>query len=76
MIFFLVPETKQRSLEELDQVFSVPTRVFARYQLQKTLPWFIKRWIFCNRRARLEPLYDADYPSEEPLRTEKEKSNV
>lgn len=60
MIFFFVPETKQRTLEELDQVFSVPTRVFAKYQVTKALPYFIKRWIFFQRSARLEPLYKVE----------------
>jgi MFS family permease len=60
MIFFLVPETKQRTLEELDQIFSVPVPVFARYQLTKTLPYFIQRWIFFRKSATLEPLYQAD----------------
>jgi hypothetical protein len=50
-------ETKQRTLEELDQVFSVPVSVFAKYQLTKALPYFVKRWIFFRRSARLEPLY-------------------
>jgi len=50
-------ETKQRTLEELDQVFSVPVSVFAKYQLTKALPYFVKRWIFFQRSARLEPLY-------------------
>jgi len=50
-------ETKQRTLEELDQIFSVPVGVFAKYQLTKALPYFIKRWIFFRRSARLEPLY-------------------
>lgn len=38
MIFLFVPETKQRTLEELDYVFAVPTRTFMKYQLTKTLP--------------------------------------
>jgi sugar porter (SP) family MFS transporter len=60
MIFFFMPETKQRTLEELDQVFSVPIPVFAKYQLTKTLPYFFKRWVFCRRTAVLEPLYNVD----------------
>jgi len=60
MIFFFVPETKQRTLEELDQIFSVPTGVFAKYQLTKALPYFFKRWIFLRRNARLEPLYKVE----------------
>lgn len=33
-------KTKQRKLEELDQVFSVPMRVFMRYRITKSLPYF------------------------------------
>ncbi|KAL2163600.1 hypothetical protein VTH06DRAFT_5658 [Thermothelomyces fergusii] len=60
MIFFFVPETKQRTLEELDYVFAVPTAKFAKYQVTKALPWFIKRWVFWQRNAQLEPLYKFD----------------
>ncbi|KAH9901716.1 hypothetical protein F4778DRAFT_781607 [Xylariomycetidae sp. FL2044] len=60
MIFFLVPETKQRTLEELDYVFAVPNRKFASYQLRKAAPWWFKRYIFFQRGAVLEPLYHED----------------
>ncbi|KAI1097793.1 hypothetical protein F4804DRAFT_151211 [Jackrogersella minutella] len=60
MIFFLVPETKQRTLEELDYVFAVPNRKFAKYQVTKALPWWFKRWVFFQRSAVLEPLYQKD----------------
>lgn len=60
MIFFFVPETKQRTLEELDQIFSVPVPVFAEYQLKHSLPYFIKRWIFFRKSAVLQPLYQTD----------------
>ncbi|KAI0884081.1 uncharacterized protein GGS22DRAFT_18981 [Annulohypoxylon maeteangense] len=60
MIFFLVPETKQRTLEELDYVFAVPNRKFASYQLTKALPWWFKRYVFFQRDAVLEPLYHKD----------------
>ncbi|KIM73043.1 hypothetical protein PILCRDRAFT_81426 [Piloderma croceum F 1598] len=65
MIFFLLPETKQRTLEELDQIFSVPTHIFAKYQLTKALPYFVKRWIFFCRNARLEPLYKVEIEKKE-----------
>lgn len=39
MIFLWVPETKQRTLEELDYVFAVPTRVHMHYQLTTALPY-------------------------------------
>jgi MFS family permease len=60
MIFFFVPETKQRTLEELDYVFAVPTWQFARYQLTQALPWWFKRWVLFQRKAELKPLYQFD----------------
>jgi hypothetical protein len=38
MIFFLVPETKQRTLEELDYVFALPTRGLTSRKLGETAP--------------------------------------
>ena len=52
------PETKQRTLEELDYVFAVPTGRHAAYQGRQTLPYFIQRYIFWNKKAELKPLYD------------------
>jgi hypothetical protein len=60
MIFFVVPETKQRTLEELDYVFAVPTRTHAKYQLTKYLPYFVKRWVLLQKSATLQPLYSFD----------------
>ncbi len=60
MIFLVVPETKQKSLEELDYVFAVPNRHFAKYQLRTVLPWWIKRWIFWQRTATCPELYHDD----------------
>lgn len=57
MIFLWVPETKQRTLEELDYVFAVPTRKHMSYQLTKTLPYWIQRYVLRNKNAKLEPLY-------------------
>ena len=44
LIFLFLPETKQRTLEELDYVFAVPTSKHVSYQVNKTLsrpghPW-------------------------------------
>lgn len=71
MIFLFVPETKQRTLEELDQVFSVPTRVFIRYNMTKALPYFCRRWFLCDRRAVLEPLYHVEIDDDVEKRAEK-----
>ncbi|KAI9736988.1 MAG: hypothetical protein M1834_000577 [Cirrosporium novae-zelandiae] len=57
LIFLWVPETKQRTLEELDYIFAVPTRTHMNYQLTKVLPHFIKRHILRQKSAKLEPLY-------------------
>jgi hypothetical protein len=62
MIFLFVPETKQRTLEELDYVFAVPTRTHMHYQLFKALPWWFKRYILFQKNAKLEPLYHFDNP--------------
>ncbi|KFZ23937.1 hypothetical protein V502_01583 [Pseudogymnoascus sp. VKM F-4520 (FW-2644)] len=59
MIFLFVPETKQRTLEELDYIFAVPTRTHMRYQLTKALPWWINKYIM-RRDVVLEPLYKFD----------------
>lgn len=40
------------TLEELDQVFSVPTRKHAMYQLRNTA-WHFRVWVL---RQKLEPL--------------------
>ncbi|KAJ6536340.1 hypothetical protein B0H19DRAFT_962966 [Mycena capillaripes] len=58
MIFFLLPETKQRTLEELDYVFAVPTSKHIRYQAGTFLPYWIKKWILFQANAYLEPLYN------------------
>ncbi|XXG97901.1 hypothetical protein Hte_004217 [Hypoxylon texense] len=60
MIFLWMPETKQRTLEELDYVFAVPTSVFVKYNSTKVLPWWFKRNILWKRDATLEPLYHYD----------------
>ncbi|TFY77670.1 hypothetical protein EWM64_g6345 [Hericium alpestre] len=57
LILLFVPETKALSLEELDQVFSVPTHTHAAYQL-KALPHNIKKYIFRMKVDPLPPLYE------------------
>jgi len=60
MIFLWVPETKQRTLEELDYIFAVPTRKHMAYQLTEALPYWFRRYIFQDKAARLRPLYQLD----------------
>jgi hypothetical protein len=56
-VLLFVPETKALSLEELDQVFSVPTHIHASYQL-KALPLNIKKYIFRMKVKNIPPLYE------------------
>ncbi|KAK4941172.1 hypothetical protein LTR10_018845 [Elasticomyces elasticus] len=60
MIFLWLPETKQRTLEELDYVFAVPTRTHMRYQINQVAPYWFKTTIL--RRKGLTPpqLYKFD----------------
>ena len=60
MIFLWLPETKQRSLEELDYVFGVPTRTHTKYQLGTVLPWFVQRRIFRRKDLPEPQLYKLD----------------
>uniref|UniRef100_A0A2D3VAC4 Probable polyol transporter 5 n=1 Tax=Ramularia collo-cygni TaxID=112498 RepID=A0A2D3VAC4_9PEZI len=60
MIFLFMPETKQRTLEELDQVFAVPGTKFIQYQTTKAAPYWFNRWVLMNKSAKLEPLYHFD----------------
>lgn len=48
---------RQHTLEELDYIFGVPSRRHIAYQVRVWLPWWIKRYIFFQRNAKLEPLY-------------------
>lgn len=64
LIFLFVPETKQRSLEELDYVFAVTTRRHASYQLFTVLPWWVKRYILFRKDAVCPELYKMDMDSD------------
>jgi len=57
MIFLWLPETKQRTLEELDYVFAVPTRTHMKYQLTEVLPWWVHRWVFFKKDRPSPTLY-------------------
>jgi hypothetical protein len=45
MIFCFVRETKQMTLEELDQVFSVPTKTFLAHESRVRLPYLFKHHV-------------------------------
>ena len=50
MIFLWLPETKQRTLEELDYVFAVPTRTHMKFQVTQIAPWWFNTYILRRRR--------------------------
>ncbi|KAF4445840.1 hypothetical protein F53441_10485 [Fusarium austroafricanum] len=58
MIFCFVRETKQLTLEELDQVFSVPTSQFISYETRVWLPYFFKRHILRKKIVKPPPIID------------------
>jgi Sugar (and other) transporter len=69
MIFFWLPETKQRTLEELDYIFAVPTRTHMKYQGGKAAPYWFKTHIL-RRKGLPEPqLYKFDEVDIAPKRT-------
>lgn len=57
-VLMFVPETKGKTLEELDQVFGVPTREHAAYGLRQ-IPYFINRYIM-RRDVEPEQLYQKE----------------
>jgi len=58
MIFCFVRETKELTLEEIDQVFSVPTKQFIGHELKVWLPWFIKAKIFRQHLEKPPPIIE------------------
>ncbi|RFN48854.1 hypothetical protein FIE12Z_6909 [Fusarium flagelliforme] len=58
MIFCFVRETKQMTLEELDQVFSVPTKQFLSYETQVWLPYMFKKYMLFQKVERPPPIIE------------------
>lgn len=73
LIFLFVPETKQKTLEELDYVFGVPDRTNARYQLQTVMPWWFKRWILQKKIGPCPELYHSDNVDRQVEKSEQAK---
>ncbi|RAK96051.1 uncharacterized protein BO80DRAFT_449648 [Aspergillus ibericus CBS 121593] len=55
--YFCLPETKALSLEELDQLFSVPTTKHAKHYAGM-LPWYVKKYILRGDVPPQKQLYD------------------
>ncbi|RKK97680.1 hypothetical protein BFJ68_g13924 [Fusarium oxysporum] len=78
--YFLLPETKNLTLEELDNVFGVSNREHASYYWRK-LPWYLKKYILRKDVAPFPPLYefaanDGHYPHEKPDTSHIEGNNA
>lgn len=55
LVFLFVPETKAKTLEELDGVFQLSTRHFVRYQVSEYIPWWIRRYVLRQAHSELKP---------------------
>jgi sugar porter (SP) family MFS transporter len=70
LVFLFVPETRMKTLEELDEVFNVPTRRFMCYQTKEYAPWFVRRYLLGRKEAHLrslEPLADYNLLQQEDI---------
>lgn len=59
-IFLFLPETKERTLEELDYIFGVSTRQHAKFQVTQVLPWWCRRRLLFQRSAKCPELYSLE----------------
>ncbi|KPM45203.1 hypothetical protein AK830_g1328 [Neonectria ditissima] len=68
--YFLLPETKNLTLEELDNVFGVTNREHVGYYVKK-LPWYLNKYALHRDVDQFPPLYefaanDGRYPQGKP----------
>ena len=63
LVLLFLPETKGLSLEELDQVFSVPTHKHAAWAV-RSVGYFFRRYILLQKNAKLDQLYEREEPTE------------
>lgn len=61
--YFLLPETKNLTLEELDTVFDVGNRAFAAYYSKK-LPWYLRKSVLRSEVGEYPDLFDR---SDDPI---------
>ena len=63
LVLFFLPETKGKTLEELDQIFSVPTKVHAAYGARQ-MRFFVNRYIL-RRPCEPAKLYENEDAAED-----------
>lgn len=56
LVFLFVPETRLKTLDELDDVFSISTRRFVQYQVTEYIPFIVSRYLLRDKEADLKPL--------------------
>ncbi len=64
-VLFFVPETKGKTLEELDQVFGVPTRLHAAYGARQFVA-FLRRWVLFQKVEKVR-LYEDETVEVDPM---------
>ena len=69
----LVPETCRPSLEELDEVFSVPTKGYGRYACAQ-FKYFVARYIMGVKRVAPDPLRRRERGFMPPLPADKSRA--
>ncbi|GAA5872632.1 hypothetical protein JCM1840_004859 [Sporobolomyces johnsonii] len=69
LVWLFMPETRQLTLEELDQVFSVPTKKHAAYHIRQ-LPYNVRKYILRQNVGPKEQLYHWETGSEVLTRSE------
>ncbi|KAJ7183450.1 hypothetical protein C8R46DRAFT_1344283 [Mycena filopes] len=74
LILLFVRETKGRTLEELDQVFSIPMREHAAYGLRQ-VPYGIRKFVL-RQDVTAEKLYQADDDSVDGTESERERGRL
>ena len=65
LLLLLMPKIKGKTLEELDQVFSVPTRIHASYGMRQ-VPYFFRRYL-PRQHAEPERLYEKETAEDRDL---------
>lgn len=75
LVFLFVPETKAKTLEELDGVFQIPTRHFVRYQVLEYMPWWTRYYVFRKADSELKPL-EQQYPAQYRVLNQEEEDGL
>ncbi|KAF3765848.1 hypothetical protein M406DRAFT_339190 [Cryphonectria parasitica EP155] len=67
LVLFFVPETKEKTLEELDSVFNVPMKRHALYGLEQFV-YFIHRYILWRHVDKPQVPHDESEREDDPMR--------